>query len=229
MLPEKLAAIYKGYWKHRVLTTRLALSRKNGFSDVNDYVDDRADNMAQRAMKTLFQDYGLKVNAGPILEVGSSTGRFTREIQKYIPQNVNMVCLEKDVHRVRFLKGYAKEKGWTNVTAVSGDYFNYDFENRTFEMVMIPWFEQLSLYQWAKVLEVGSKITKANGYFIFDFIDSQDSLIEAIHNIKNAHHYLINGSDVEKIANHFGFQKKFQYKIKFYTQTTTYFIYQKGY
>ena len=228
MLPEKLAALYKDYWKHRVLKKRLALSRKNGFSDVNDYVDACADNMAQRAMKTLFQDYDLNVNAGPILEVGSSTGRFTREIQKYIPQNVNMVCLENDVHRVRFFKEYAQEKGWTNVTSLSADYFHYDFKDTAFEMVIIPWFVQLSLYEWAKALEIGSKITKANGFFIFDFIDSQDSLIEAISNKKNAHHYLINGSDVEKIANHFGFQKKFQYKIKFYTQTTTYFVYQKS-
>ena len=104
MLQEKLAAIYKGYWKHKVLKTTLDMSKRNGFLDVNDYVDQGAGHMAQRAMRTLFQDYGLKVNAGPILEVGASTGRFPREIQKYIPQNVNMVCLEYDVHTVRFFR-----------------------------------------------------------------------------------------------------------------------------
>ena len=82
-------------------------------------------------------------------------------------------------------------------------------------MVIIPWFIQLSLYQWARVLEVGSRITKPQGYFIFDFIDSQDRLIEAIKNPSNATHYLVNGRDVEKIANHFGFKKQFDFQLEF--------------
>src|SRR3989338_9122061 len=145
MLREKLAAIYKEYTRDKYLKTIVDASKKSGL-DVNDYIEGGADNMAQRAIKKLFQGHCLKLDSGAILEVGAGTGRFTREIKNYIHQNVKIMCLENLAYAVRLFKKYIKRKGWANVNAVLGDYFNYDFENMTFEMVIIPWFIQLSLY-----------------------------------------------------------------------------------
>lgn len=227
MLKRKLKAIYNWYLSRKWLKTALIKAKKNGFSDFNDYVEKCADNLAQKATEKLFRDYGLKLDSGIILDVGAGMGRFTREIKKYIPENVKILCLENAAPNANFLKKYKDRKGWTNVTVIKGDYFNYDFKNIFFDMVIIPWFIQLSLYQWAKVLEIGSKIVKPCGYIVFDFIDAQDSLIEAISNAANAPHYLINGKDVEIVANHFGFIKKSELKVKFNTQMTKFFVYQK--
>ncbi len=227
MLREKIAALYKKYFRYRYLRTMIDTAKKAGFKDVNDYIDSCADGMAQRAVKMLFQEHGIKLDCGTILEVGSEVGRFTREIQKYVSPNTQILCLENHGYAVALFKQYIKKNAWTNVNVIEADYFNHNFKNMTFDMVMIPWFIQLTLYQWGKVLEIGSRITKPGGYFIFDFIDSRDSLIDAISNTYNAHHYLINGSDVEKIANHYGFKKKFEFNLKFNVQTTKYFVYQR--
>lgn len=227
MLREKIAAVYKKYFRYRYLKTMIDIAKKEGFAHVNDYIDSCADGMAKRAVKILFEEHGLKLKQGAILEVGSEVGRFTREIQKYISSDTKITCLENHGYAVKLLKHYIKKNGWTNVNVIEADFFHYNFANITFDIVLIPWFIQLTLYQWGKVLEIGSRITKPKGYFIFDFIDSRDSLVEAIKNPHNAHHYLINGSDVEKIANHYGFIKKFEFDHKFNAQRTRYFIYQK--
>ena len=217
-------AIYIGW---RLLEKWKSMAKKRGYSDINDLIDKGADNMIQRAIKKLFEGYYVKLESGTILDVGAGTGRVAREINKYIPRSVKILCLEIDVSLFHFLKKYIMTQKWPNVTVKLGDYFDYNFRNESFEVVIMPWFIQLSLYKWARVFEVGSKIIKANGYFIFDFIDSQDSLLEKINNPANAPHLLINGKDVEKIANHFGFIKKSEFDIGFNGLTTRYFIYQK--
>lgn len=146
MLKRKLKAMYSWYLSRKFLKTALIKAKKRGFSDLNDFVDNCADNLAQKAIEKLFRDYGLKLDSGIILEVGAGWGRFTREINKYIPQNVKILCLERSAPDAHFLKKYIDKKGWTNATVIKGDYFNYDFKNVVFDLVIIPWFIQLSLY-----------------------------------------------------------------------------------
>lgn len=227
MLKNGFKKVYNSYNSWKYLRKLLYMSKKNGFMDVNDYIDKCADNMAQKATKRLFQEYNLKLNSGAILEVGAGTGRFTREIKKYVPENVKIKCLEIDIPKFYFLKKYIKIKKMGNVTAVLEDYFDYASKNESFEMVIIPWFIPMNLYKWARVVEVGSIITKPYGYFIFECMDSRDSLIEVITNADNSLYNLINGNDIEKIANYFGFKKKLEFNQRFNTQIGKYHIYQK--
>lgn len=67
---------------------------KAGYQDPNDYLEFGNAEMAQNAMRQLFLMMSSGFVRGKILEVGAGTGRFTREIVKYVPEDVQIVSLE---------------------------------------------------------------------------------------------------------------------------------------
>lgn len=202
--------------------------KKSSFSDINDYMESCHDHMALNAMRKLFSHDVLRIQSGRILEVGPGTGRYTREIAKYVPNNVEIIPLEMDRNSFRFLTEYVTLKNYANVKPREGDYFNNEFSSEEFDIVLLPWFDMtLTLYQWNPVFKEAYRILKSNGIVAFDFMDSQENLIEAVSNPNNAPYCLINGKDLELIAGHVGFSKITEFDENWSGQNAKYHVYQK--
>ena len=84
------------------------------------------------------------------------------------------------------------------------------------------------LYMHALIFKEVSRICRKTGFFVFDFFDSQDNLIEKISLKSNTPYPLINGGDLEKIGCHFGFIKHKEFNIHFNEQVAKIHIYQKN-
>jgi len=184
--------------------------------------------MASNAMRELFSHDVLRIQSGRILEIGPGTGRYTREIVKYVPNNVEVIPLEMDDDCFQFLSKYVALKNYTNVKPRKGDYFNNEFSLGEFDIVLLPWFDwSFTLYQWNLVFKEAYRILKSNGILAFDFMDSQDDLISLVSNPNNAPYCLINGKDLELIARHTGFVKIVEFNERWYGQIAKYHVYKK--
>lgn len=205
----------------------MVAAAKAGYQDVNDFLESRADNMARTAMAQLFSYDIVGLRSGKLLEVGARTGRYTREIVKYVPGEVQIVTLESIPVSCYGLEKYAAR--WGNVTVVQGDIFANDFDEATFDRVLIPWFDMtMSLYRWGRLLREAARLLKPGGLVAFDFMDSQDRLLEVIAIESSAPYFLINGGDLEAIGRHFGLSKALEFGVTFNEQIAKYHVYRKG-
>ncbi len=224
-IKEQLSYMYRTKYPAKIMVKDSLIA---GFTDVNDFIEYGKEGMAKNAMQKLFSYDYIARSSGSILEVGSGTGRFTREILKYVSSKVAVVCLEYSADYCRFLSNYAKEQSWSQVSVIQGDIFKTSLQSHSFGLIIIPWFIQpLSLYKYGQLFKESERILKKNGYLVFDFMDSQDKLLDVIEEASNSPYFLLNGKDLEKIAIHFGFTKKAEFKEKFNKQIGKYHIYQK--
>jgi ubiquinone/menaquinone biosynthesis C-methylase UbiE len=200
---------------------------KAGYQDVNDFLEAGADNMARTAMAQLFSHEIVGLPSGRLLEVGARTGRYTREIVKYVPAEVQIVALESLPVSCFGLEKYAAR--WKNVTVVQGDIFANGFEAGSFDRVLIPWFDMtMSLYRWGRLLREAARLLTPGGLVAFDFMDSQDRLLEVIATESNAPYFLVNGGDLEAIGRHLGLSKELEFGVRFNQQIAKYHVYRKG-
>ena len=98
-------------------------SRKAGFKDVNDWLEDGCNHMTEKSTEKLFSYDFMQLKKGKLLEVGSGTGRFTREIIKYLPKSVKVHAFEYSHDYCSFLAKYAEKHNWSQVTIVKGDFY----------------------------------------------------------------------------------------------------------
>jgi ubiquinone/menaquinone biosynthesis C-methylase UbiE len=200
---------------------------KAGYQDVNDFLEAGADNMARTAMAQLFSHDIVGLRSGKLLEVGARTGRYTREIVKYVPAAVQIVALESLPVSCFGLAKYAAR--WPNVTVVQGDVFANGFEAGSFDRVLIPWFDMtMSLYRWSRLLREAARLLKPGGLVAFDFMDSQDRLLEVVEVESNAPYFLVNGGDLEALGRHVGLSKVLEFGVRFNEQIAKYHVYRKG-
>ena len=200
---------------------------KAGYQDVNDFLEFSAGNMARTAMAELFSHDIIGLRSGKLLEVGARTGRYTREIVKYVPGEVQIVALESLPVSCFGLEKYAAR--WGNVTVVQGDIFANKFAEGEFDRVLIPWFDMtMSLHRWGRLLRVAARLLKRGGLLAFDFMDSQDRLLEVLAIESNSPYFLVNGGDLEAIARHLGLTKVLEFGVRFNEQIAKYHVYRKG-
>ena len=201
-------------------------SQQRGFKDTNDFVELGMDNFASKLMKKFFSYDISKLKSGKILEIGAGAGRFTREIAKYVSENVTVVSLEIDPYGYKLLKKNVNK--YNNVTPIKGDFFNNDFAEGYFNLILLPWFDHpKTLYNHAMIFKEASLICRETGFFMFDFFDSQDNLIEKISLKSNAPYPFINGGDLELIGNHYGFSKYSEFNVHYNEQVSKIHIWEK--
>lgn len=201
------------------------------WQDVNDRLEKGDDRMAYNAMKRLFSLPEMSFSKGRILEVGAGTGRFTREILKYVDDNTELVALEMNKKPYKYLLKTLKKmrpKGG-NVKPMLVDFYNNGFSSEGFDLVIVAWFDMtMTLFEWNKLMIESNRLLKKNGIIAFDFMDSQEDLLNVVNEPSNHWYNLINGADLEKIAICCGFNKIGEFTEKFNRQIAKYHIYRKN-
>lgn len=109
-----------------------------------------------------------------------------------------------------------------------GGFFNNPFEDEEFDLVLILWFDMtMSLYRWGKLLQESTRILKKGGLLGFDFMDSQDRLLDVISRESNPPYFLVNGKDIEIIARNFSLTKVLEFNEGFNEKIAKYHLYAK--
>jgi ubiquinone/menaquinone biosynthesis C-methylase UbiE len=222
----------KGIWRY-IPNKYVLESLQMGIPDTNDYLETphhHAENSTKMLFENLPADIFQQTERFPlnVLEVGAGTGRFSREVVKYLPTNTRLLCLEYNRPSYEYLKQYLLYKKLDSVSISRADFYNNGFTESSFKLVLIPWFTfTMNLFSWAKLFKEANRLLETGGYLAVDYMDSQKDLIRSVTIPHAAPYYLINGNDLVKIADYYSLKKVSEFTIDYKQLNDTFQIYQK--
>lgn len=196
--------------------------------DVNDYLDSIAGSLHFTFEKILLP-YLKELNNPIVMEIGTGTGRWSREIANYLKKfdSWKLFLIDHSPWIINFLQQYFKKE--PNIIPVLNNGKNLpDLNNEPVDIIFSTGtFVEISLQQLYSFCKDFEKKIKKSGYVIFNFLDPDSAvgwehMKEQSNNIKSLFGYH-NSSTVDKVFSDCGFEPV----LKEIIGKSTYAVYRK--
>lgn len=144
--------------------------------DVNDYINSRM-GTPMETLEKIFTPYLIGMKAPVVIEIGTGTGRWSREIARFLKRSESwkLYLVDHSQWIITFLQQYFKNE--TNIVPMLNDGMNLPrIEKESVDIVFSTGtFIEFTLQQIYSFCRDFNAVVKKSGYVIFNFIDPDSS------------------------------------------------------